>query len=133
VDTSPRKHVVVPPFCKKPPAASGTFEALESNSSDGVERHPTKRRYKRWRCGFENPYGQKSEYTNDWHVGQERKQQKIPTLSILAILPCNRPCRFSLTYRGSFAAELVNCRKQAFTQLCAVCSPFCGSTSVMIP
>jgi hypothetical protein len=56
VDTSPRKHVVVPPFCKKPPATSGTFEALESDASDGVERHPTKRRYERWRCGFENSY-----------------------------------------------------------------------------
>jgi len=61
VDTSPRKHVVVPPFCKKPPAASGTFEGLEPNASDGVERHPTKRRYKRWRCSFESPYGQNSE------------------------------------------------------------------------
>jgi hypothetical protein len=61
VDASPRKHVVVPPFCKKPPAASRTFEGLEPNPSDGVERHPTKRCYKRWRCGFESPYGQKSE------------------------------------------------------------------------
>jgi hypothetical protein len=76
MDASPRNHVV-PPFAEKPPAASRTLEGLEPNASDSVEHHPTSRCYKRWSCGFENPYGQKSEESNDWHIGHKRKQQKI--------------------------------------------------------
>jgi len=61
VDTLLRERVAVPPFCEKPPVASGTLEGLESDARDGVKRHPTKRCDIRWRCGFENLYGQESE------------------------------------------------------------------------
>ena len=57
VDASPCERIVVPPFAKKPFAASWTFEGLEVDASDGVERHPTSRCYKRWSCRLESPHG----------------------------------------------------------------------------
>jgi hypothetical protein len=50
VNASPRKHVVVPPFCKKPFAASRALEPLKSDARNQIERYPAKRGDKYW-CG----------------------------------------------------------------------------------
>jgi hypothetical protein len=50
VNASPRKHVVVPPFCKKPLAASRALEPLKSDTRNQIESHPAKRGNKYW-CG----------------------------------------------------------------------------------